>query len=433
MSKRRSAFFALWILAGISVLLPATVLAETKLTVSGQVRVRSELDKKSFEPAASPLQFNDLRARLGIEAVVDANTHVFVQFQDSRRLGGVSAAGEYMSGTTNDAKNVDLHQGYLLVDRLGVDGLGMQAGRYEINLGNQRVFGANDWSNVGRTWEGFSLSYKAAPAKVTAHALKVLEPSAKKGVRDFDIVGLYGQIPETGLDLFGFYERNAERIQGGDDPDLNLLDRFNVGGYYKKSYGLADVEANAVYQFGDQGLKSPVMEQDISAYLVTAEVGYARDCPHKPRIALGIDYASGDKDPNDDTYGAYVGPYATVHRIRGYMDYFRVDKPEGLADLMLRLSMEPAPGWTLKADGHYFMAAADYEDYQKEMTKDVGFEVDLTATTTKIAGLKAEGGFSVFFPSKSFANEIYKLRDPEKTDPGVWAYLMLTAGFGKDL
>jgi hypothetical protein len=433
MRRNRSKLATAGILALLCLLIPMSVLAETKLTVSGQVRARAEMDKKSFEPASSPYQWNDLRSRLGMEAVLEGNTHVFVQIQDSRRLGGVSAAGDNTSGTTNDAKNVDLHQGYILVDRLGVDGLGLQAGRYEISLGNQRVFGLNDWSNVARVWEGFSLSYKVAPAKVTAYALKVLEPSAKKGVRDFDVVGLYAQCPETGLDLFGFYERNAERVGKGDDPGINLLDRFDVGGYYKKAYGQIDVEANGVYQFGNQGLKSSATEQDISAYLATAEVGYKGTCRFKTRLALGIDYASGDKDPGDDTYGAYTGSYAATHRFRGYMEYFRNYNPEGLMDLMARLSMEPAPGWTLKADGHYFMTAVDYVDYQNEETKDGGIEVDLTATTTKIAGLKVDGGVSAFFPSKSFANEIYNLRDPEKTDPGLWAYLMLTAGFGEQI
>jgi hypothetical protein len=414
--------------------MPASVLAETKISVSGQMRVRAEADKKNFDPAASPFQFNDLRTRLGIEAVVESNTHLFIQFQDSRRLGGVNASSDLLSGTTADAKNVDIHQAYLLVDRLGLEGLALQAGRFEMEIGNGRVFGSNDWSNVGRTWEGASLAYALPAARIHTYSLKRLEPSAKKGTRDFDIFGINCKLPGPALDLFGFYERDAALAGGtGNLHDLNLLDRFDFGLYHKRSYGSADLEMNAVYQAGEQAAASPIRSQDISAYLATAEVGYALPTARKARLALGIDYASGDSDPADDTYGAYSGLYGRTHRFRGFMDYFGAYRPEGLMDLMTRASVEPCSGWTLKADAHYFRTAAPYTDFEGKETQSVGVEIDVVASTSRVAGVRVEGGASVFLPSKSFANEIYKLRDPEKTDPGFWAYLMLTAGFGKDL
>jgi hypothetical protein len=427
---------ARWILL-LSMLLPAFATAETKLSVTGQLRVRAEGDKKDFDPAASPFQYNDLRTRLGIEAVVDRCTHVFVQLQDSRRMGGVTSSGEALSGTTTDGKNVDAHQAYLLIDRLGVDGLFLQAGRFEMEIGNGRVFGLNDWSNVGRAWEGAALGYGADPARVTGYALKRLEPSAKKGSRDFDIFGLNCRFSKPAVDVFGFYERNAELAPGaGDAADLNLLDRALLGLYHKRPYGPADIEMNAVYQTGTQAAAGPVRDQDISAYLATAEVGYAVWAPKKLRLALGIDYASGDSDPNDGCYGAYSGPYARVHRFRGYMDYFRDYRPEGLVDLMARGSMVPGTGWTLKADAHYFRTAAEYVDFEGEETSSIGFELDLMASTTRIAGVKIDAGASVFLPTDSFANEYWeanKLPGSDETDPGLWGYLMFTAGFGKEL
>jgi hypothetical protein len=78
----------------------------------------------------------------------------------------------------------------------------------------------------------------------------------------------------------------------------------------------------------------------------------------------------------------------------------------------------------------------DYVDWEGEETKSGGIELDLTATTTKVAGVKIDGGASVFFPSDSFAHEYWeanKLPAADETDPGLWAYLMLTAGFGETI
>lgn len=436
MERSRRGRVACALLAVLFLLLPAIARAETALTLTGQVRVRAEGDKKDFDPAASPFQYNDLRTRFGAEAIVDANTHVFVQLQDSRRLGGVSSSGELVSGTTTDGKNVDVHQAYLLIERLGIEGLGLQAGRFEMELGNGRVFGMNDWSNVTRSWEGASLGYKTEPARVTAYVLKRLEPSAKKGTRDYDLFGLNCRFERPALEVFGFYERNNELAGGtGDLADLNLLDRIDLGAYHKRAYGPADVEANVVYQTGKQAAAGPA-EQDVSAYLATAEVGYKFRAPQKPRVALGVDYSSGDSDLGDDTYEAYSGLYARTHRFRGSMDYLGAYGPEGLLDVMARASMEPASGWTVKADAHLFQTAVDYLDFEGEETKSVGYEIDVTASTTRVAGVKIEGGAGVFLPSESFANVYWKTNKipaADETDPGLWGYLMMTAGFGKQI
>jgi len=139
--------------------LAAAVYAETEVEVSGQVRVRNEIDGKSFNPDYTTKYFQVMRTRIAIDAIVDSNAHAFVQFQDSRMFGDTDQFGQLQSGTLNDGKNVDIHQAYIQVDRIAVDGLGVKAGRFEFNLGNQRVFGAVGWHNVGRSWEGLEAWY----------------------------------------------------------------------------------------------------------------------------------------------------------------------------------------------------------------------------------------------------------------------------------
>ena len=90
-----------------------TAAAETKVDVSGQVRVRGEYDDRVFSDGYIVNLYTLLRTRLGVGATVDENARFFVQFQDSRRFGGVdefhSDDGALQSGTLHDSKNLDVH------------------------------------------------------------------------------------------------------------------------------------------------------------------------------------------------------------------------------------------------------------------------------------------------------------------------------------
>ena len=66
-----------------------TAAAETKIDVSGQIRVRTEFDDRLFGEDYSMNMFTLMRTRLGIGATVDDNARFFIQAQDIRMLGGM--------------------------------------------------------------------------------------------------------------------------------------------------------------------------------------------------------------------------------------------------------------------------------------------------------------------------------------------------------
>jgi len=139
-------------------------------------------------------------------------------------------------------------------------------------------------------------------------------------------------------------------------------------------------------------------------------------------VAVAVDYASGDDNIADGKAKHYDNLYYTGHKFRGYMDYFVESSMYGLADLMVHGSLSPLEGWTVRGDLHYFTRATEYVDYRGEETKDLGVELDLTVTTSRVAGVSLTGGGSVFLPSESFA----QTEDPE---PGLWGYVMATVDF----
>lgn len=406
-------------LMGLLMSIADDVAAETELTVTGQVRARMEYDDKSFRSVAKPQSFTDLRTRLGVRAVVDSNTVAFVQLQDSRRLGGRDAFGDKTSGTLTNGLNVDVHQAYVQINHLWNNGPGVKAGRFEVNLANQRVFGSVGWNNIGRSWEGVTAWFERGGSRIEGYGLKAREDDNAFGNTDFDIYGLTMLLAEYHVQGFAFYEYDASSIEG-----VNALDRVSAGVYYLRTSGAFDVELTGVYQFGNQRavVGSEVVDRDVSAFLLAGEFGFTANARTKPRLAIGADYTSGDDNPSDNTQNAYDNLYYTGHAFRGYMDYFVAYSPLGLMDLMVRGAIHPTAGWSIKADLHYFQTAVDYVDVRNKTTRDLGTEVDITVSTTRVAGVTITGGGSVFFPSESYGGFV----DPRTT---YWGYMMLTADF----
>ncbi len=388
---------------------------ETEVDITGQVRVRSEASDRTFEEYNQVLEYTDMRSRVTVEALIDSNTHAVIQFQDSRRLGANTAMNTPASGSLNDGKNVDIHQAYIQIDRLWSDGWGAKAGRFELNLGNQRVFGAVGWHNVGRVWEGGSGWYDEESINITGYWLKRMELNYWGYNRDFDIIGTNVTIKRVGVQMFAFYELNAFDV--GLVRGSHRLDRLSLGMYYQHVYDQLDVIFNGVYQFGD------IMDQtDLAAFLFTLEIGHTLPGKAKARIAAGVDYASGDDDPNDGESNTYNNLYYTGHKFRGYMDYFLSSGTAGLVDLMLRAKGDIASGWLVKTDLHYFKTAAEYIDFTGNKTTDVGIEIDGSVTTNTVAGVDLTAGASLFFPTEAFAGRF----DPET---GAWFYTMATVNF----
>ncbi|MBD3401291.1 hypothetical protein GF420_00225 [candidate division GN15 bacterium] len=403
--------------------LAAPLAAETEFSFDGQVRVRGEADKKTLDPDSEWFAFVDMRTRLGVLAAINDNTSAYIQLQDSRRMGGRDGDGQLTSGTLNNGDNVDVHQAFLRVNHLWNEGPGMRAGRFEVNLGNQRVFGSVGWSNVGRAWEGVEAWHAFDRFTVRALYLWLLEAGASN--RDFYLGGFNVELPRLGAEVFTVYERDARPSEHPlAQQHFTRLDRISSGVYVHRTYDAFDLTLNGVYQFGSTHnmYAMDIPELDISAFLITAEAGYSIESAATPRVAIGIDYASGDDDLDDDTFSAYNNLYYTGHKFRGYMDYFIGSDPRGLMDVMVRGSLNPVDGWMIKADLHYFQTAAEYPVSIDETSKDVGTELDVTVSTSRVSGLDIAAGCSAFFPADSYSG----YDDP---DTGLWGYLMMTANF----
>lgn len=398
----------------------AAIAGDTKVEINGQVRVRTEVDAKSTHPDITTRHYTDLRTRVGVKATPSENAHAFVQLQDSRRLG----SGDN-SGTLANSMNVDVHQAYVQIEQLFNGGPGLKAGRFEVVLGGQRVFGSVGWHNVGRSWDGLNAWFDQPEFRLDGFWLKRREVNSTAYNRDSDIFGVNAKIKKAGVEAFAFYETDAdETVDDTLITGYDALTRVSLGLYGKRTYEQFDFEVNAVYQTGNSRKQIDSVtygEDDIAAMMFAFEAGMTLDPDTKARVAAAIDYTSGDKDGTDNDYKAYNNLYYTGHKFRGFMDYFVGSPANGLVDLILRGKFAPVEGWLFKGDIHYFKTAQEYAVDANTNSKNVGIELDFGVSTSKIAGINWASGVSVFLPDDDWAGA--------DAETGMWLYSMATLNF----
>ena len=388
--------------------------------LDGQIRERSEFVDKFFYDDSDMYERSYLRTRLSLAYTRIENTKLFVQIQDSRILGTNS------SDLSNDF-NLGIHQAYIKFKCRKNNSLWMQAGRFEVAYGRQRVLGAVGWSNVGRTFDGFRAGYIGDDVKFDLFLLKIDERYYH--YREFPYIdyyyydendrvlyGLYVKLLEDHLHLFGLYDYDHLELADETSDLKPMISRWTFGGhYYRKMKSGFDVILDMALQTG------AYYDADISAYMFAGEFGYMFDHEMNPRAAFGFDITSGDDGTDADEINTYSNLYYTGHAFRGYMDYFIVTPYEGLMDLVGRFKFNPANDITLALDLHLFRTMEEYTvagTDGEETSNAIGQEIDITVKHDIYDGLAAQLGASIFSPSDDYYND---------GNTATWFYFQLTA------
>ena len=303
-----------------------------------------------------------------------------------------------------------------------------KAGRFEVAYGNQRVFGAVDWHNIGRSWDGLMLSYIDNNVIIDIFDLKRIEHNFSIDPQynrdEFFIIGGHSSLTTIGIEMFFFYEDYACWWQGYDQ----YTERYNIGGYYKTHIRDFYFLVQGNYQLGEEKYvqDTHVLKKETSAFMTTAEIEYSFKMENPLRLTAGIDYTSGYDASDPNKYNAYRNDYYTGHAFRGYMDYFIGSPNHGLVNWMFRSSFNYQKAWIFKGDFHYFQAAEDYWNNSRFPTtkaNDIGMEIDLTVVNKSVEGATIAGGVSAFLPDAHFSYY------GDDSDPGLWAYFMTTVDF----
>ncbi|MBM4169329.1 MAG: hypothetical protein FJ215_09255 [Ignavibacteria bacterium] len=390
----------------------------------GDVRIRGEVDMRDFNQVTAANTVTLLRTRLGLEAIPIENVRVIVQARDSRVFGQERDAGGSFN-TLSDSRNLDLHQGYVEINKLFADELSLRAGRMEMSYANERIIGTVGWHNVGRVFDGALVNVNLDCASFDLFATNVGEvqpyvpvatPTSVRYVRDvgFDFYGLYAtlkKITDTKLDAYLLYQWDRNQTVLGKSD----LKRYTVGSYVKGKQGSIDYEAEVAYQGGDR------RGADVSAYLLTGAFGYSFPGSRLSRVSLGYELLSGT--PVGETkYKTFDPLYATNHKFYGFMDYFIAipanTGDRGLEDFVARATFALGDNLSANLWLHNFSYGQPVGGESA-----LGQEVDIVASYRYNAKVAFELGASTFIPAHNMRVRF------GGADAALWGYLSLMVTF----
>jgi hypothetical protein len=299
--------------------------APGNLRISGSARIRYEALTGQFRPG---LDENDdlISLRAGLFAEYDAGpVRIGGELVDARAYGADSggAAG------TGEVNAVELVQAYVGADLGDVAGegssLGVDLGRFTMDLGSRRLVGRNNFRNTtnaftgarldwrGRGREQLTLFYVLPHGRLPSDKPSILDNDVEWDRESFDLalwggfVSLPGVAGRAALELylFGLDEDDGATIATRDrrlyTPGFRL--------YREPQAGKVDFEIEAAWQFGNvrTGTAADAARLDVSAFTLHAEAGRQFAGGWAPRLSLEYDQASGDRPGGD--YGRFDSLY----------------------------------------------------------------------------------------------------------------------------
>ena len=131
--------------------------AEGKVVFDVQERLRWEVRNNNFDfndGVNAPTDDNWLlqRFRLGVAIKPTDWLKIYAQAQDSREINSDRPDFPGLLGAEGDDA-FDLRQGYIEIGNPKEFPLTLKAGRQILSYGDERVIGAFDWNNIGRTFD----------------------------------------------------------------------------------------------------------------------------------------------------------------------------------------------------------------------------------------------------------------------------------------
>lgn len=331
--------------------------------------------------------------------------------QDSRVMG--EETNTLLDGS---ADRLDMHEAYMKVRGLFWEFLDLKLGRMRVNYGEERLIGAVEWHNVGRSLDGGIFTIRNGWFDLDLFAFAQVE-SLEVGDRgDLNIYGFNWNIHRTSSHKLDIY------TVGQIESPRNRLNRWTLGYYVDGKLGDFSYRSNGAYQTGE--ITPDSLVQDVSAYFLTLELWYRfAKTRWRPAVSAGIDYLSGDKDPDDGKFKVFDTLYATNHKFYGFMDYF-LNIPadtfyRGLVDYYARFLLHIGSVQT-RLDYHLFRSARDFQLAAGGSSHEFGWELDLTLKHKYNKNLSFVLGGSIFDPGNIF-------KEKKGSDLSNWGYIMLIA------
>jgi len=415
MKKVKLLFFALFSFLATNV--------NAQLNIDAELRPRAEYRhgfRTLFTEGTDPTVFVSQRTQLNTKYTTE-KLKIGVSLQDVRVWGDVPTLN------TEDNAGFNLHEAW--AELAFNPSLSLKAGRQEINLDDQRIFGSVNWVQQARSHDAAILKYKKGTFKLdfaVAYNQDKYEPSNSiYGDENAAVANNYKTMQYVWMHKdwsklkasFLLLNNGMQHIDTVD-PDNNET-RFSqmAGTHLKYNKNKINLVSNLYYQFGKDKANNT-----LSAYLLNLEAHYK--FTNKVKSGLGVELISGNENgaPSNGDNNAFTPLYGTNHKFNGLMDYFYVGNHGsnvGLLDIYLKTKLTLNEKSNLYVGVHNFSAAAERTNVNKQL----GNEIDLVFAhkLQKFVTLKA--GYSHLLPSKGM--ETLKGNTSGATNNIGWVMLVI--------
>lgn len=429
--------------------------AKAQLTVSGQIRTRSEFRDGQGTPAASEAPeafFTSQRTRLNV-GYGGHRFKIYTSIQDVRVWG--QDASSINRITTDAFDGLMLHEGWTefsLLDTGNIAGnFTVKIGRQELVYDDVRLLGNLDWLQQGRRHDAALLKFEQhgwiahagagfnqnseRKSGTAYNGVPAGYPASTNGMasmyKSMQFIYLGRKLAFGSASLLAFKD-DFSRFSFADTDSLKLKpiysnktwSRLTAGGnfsgtvYKKLAFALSAFYQGGQYREGTE----------LDEYLFSVSLMYA--ATSKFSVGPGMDITSGNNgnDPSKK-FQRFDPLYGTPHKFWGYMDYFYVADgfgPNGLVNYYLKTKYKAKKNLMLTADIHRFvLPEAIPSETGALLDKALGTEIDLVVNYGLTNLINIEGGFSTMFSTPTMVSA--KVKNVNGADDvSKWAYLMIS-------
>jgi hypothetical protein len=431
-----------------------------KLVFDAQERLRWENRSNNFDFNSDVRSVTDgnwfeQRFRLGVAIKPVEWLTLYAQGQDSREFNGLRGNTPGLFAAEGDDA-FDLRQGYFEIANYKECPWGLKVGRQILSYGDERLVGAFDWNNFGRTFDAAKLTFKGRGFWIDAFTSTpvVIQRSqfnqsdlfnGTETHRELVFSGLYLSLDPLPFGTWDFYSfllnqprGNTSNFEGtlaapvttgslGAHSDFVTLGT-RIKGDPKKLKGW-EYSGEFAYQVGD------VRGLHLKAFAASAGFGYNFDVAWTPRLYAEYNYGSGDDNAKDGHLGTFQNLFPTNHKFYGIMDTFSW---QNMHNAMVSARVSPLRSLTAQLDYNAFWLANDGDVWYRangltavrplaavggrNVSNYAGSEIDFVVTWNAKKYLQFQGGYSHFFAGGY-------LKDTGAHDDANFAYLQAMITF----
>ncbi|MBS1627595.1 MAG: alginate export family protein [Bacteroidetes bacterium] len=409
---------------------------ENKISVSAQMRMRAEFRDGTFQP---------LPANENAAALVSQRTRFSLNYQYKKLLSlqvspqSITVWGQDALTQAATTKNsMAFFEAWVKLNLSASSDL--QIGRQVISLDDERFFGELDWVQGARAHDAIAfhlqkekfilksyIAYNQNYRELYSNNLNNVSGTlfTSKDAAQYKWM-------QTVWGKYNFNKKNSVSIlvsNIGFQNALNALDSaknyftqtlavnfFHVSEQWKYNF-------SAYYQLGKNA-----QGKQTNAYLVA----FAADKKINTNwnIGLGTDIVSG----NDvgvtlsNNNKAFIPYFGTNHKFYGSMDYFYVgngQKSSGLVDIYFKSGYKPNNKLALNFAAHQFISPNTMFDGTKNLSSNLGEELDVDFSYSIHKYAKLVGGYSIY-STTSALNFLKSVNPAHSIQNWLWLSINIT-------